>query len=429
MAGRAHGVTYGPIDELPFADADAWLDHALPLAGPKAYPLAADLRRDGSVRRPEARELTAAEALLRALAESTEDELDAGRWQKRVGTFDGPVDLTLTLPLLLEAEAGRTAAVARPAIMPRMAERSSVRIARMIEGRSFESLDELHAEIGRANERGLFDMPAEAAAGRELTALEWAQELAHDAMEVNGRLRIKRARQALATSPDCADAWVILAEAASTPELAREGYEQAVAAGVRAIGHERFEQLAGEFWGELDTRPYMRARFGLAQTLESLGRHDEALAHYRDLLRLNPNDNQGVRYLLVVALLTLGRTDEAGALLEEHGDDLQAIWPHARVLWRFRTEGDTARARATLDDAIRINAHVVEYLFDPDSLPLHRPPHFALGSREEAAYAAEALVEAYESTSGVMSWLRERRPKRRGHSRGATRRPRLGRRS
>src|SRR6266545_4025703 len=30
-ADRAYGVTFGPLDELPFADVDAWLDHALPV--------------------------------------------------------------------------------------------------------------------------------------------------------------------------------------------------------------------------------------------------------------------------------------------------------------------------------------------------------------------------------------------------------------
>lgn len=310
---RAHGVTFGPIDELPFADVDAWLDHALPVAAPGAYPLAADLRRDGTVRRPDARELTCAEALLRALAETTEPELDAGRWRKRVATADGAMELTLTLPLLLEAEAGQPSTGARVAAMPRMAERSSVRIARMMRGRPFESLDEANAKLDRAGERGLFDMTAEEAAGRELTSLERAQELAYDAMEAEGRLRIKRARQALSTSADCADAWVILAEDASTPEIALEHYEQGVAAGVRALGADRFEALAGEFWEQLETRPYMRARLGFAQTLRSLGRDDEALTHYRELLRLNPNDNQGVRYLLVVALLELKRDAEAGA--------------------------------------------------------------------------------------------------------------------
>ena len=410
------------LDELPFADVDAWLDHALPVAGPRAYPLAADLRRDGTVRRPDARELAYTTALLWALAETTEPELDAGRWRKRVDTADGTTEFTLTLPLLLEAEAGQTSRGPRVAAMPRVAERSSVRIARMMEGRGFESLDEVNAELERAEERGLFDLPAEEAAGRELTSLERAQELAYDAMEAEGRLRIKRARQALSTSADCADAWVILAEGASTPEIALEHYEQGVAAGVRALGADRFETLAGEFWEQLDTRPYMRARLGLAQTLRSLGRDDEALTHYRELLRLNPNDNQGVRYLLVAALLELKRDAEAGALLEELQDDIQALWPYARALCRFRNEGDTPSARTALDAALAANAHVVRYLLDPESLPLERPPHFALGSKEEAAYVAESLGDAYDATPGVRPWLVTRAGNRRHRSR-TTKRP------
>src|SRR2546421_12928373 len=48
----------------------------------------------------------------------------------------------------------------------------------------------------------------------------------------------------------------------------------------------------GHFWGFLETRPYMRARAGLASTLLQLGDIDSALAHYRDMLKLIPNDNQ-----------------------------------------------------------------------------------------------------------------------------------------
>ncbi|HUE85169.1 MAG TPA: hypothetical protein VMO26_03755 [Vicinamibacterales bacterium] len=412
-ASRAYRVTFGSIDELPFADVDAWADHALPVAGAYAYPLVADLGRDGSIRRPDGRELTCAEALLRALAETTDDELDAGCWQKRVHTFDGAIELTMRLPLLLEAEAGHAAAAPPLAAMPRLAERSRVRIERMTESRSFESVDDLNAEIDRASERGLFDLPAEAAAGRELTPLERAQELAYDAMEAQGRLRITRARQALAMSPDCADAWVILAEWASALDLALERYEHGVAAGLRAIGAERFERLRGEFWETLDTRPYMRARFGLAQTLQDVGRHEEALSHYRELLRLNANDNQGVRYLLVVALLELNRDVEVGALLDEYGDDIQALWPYARVLWLFRTEGDSPRTRAALAEARRVNPHVLKYLVDPDSTPLGLPPYFELGSKDEAAYVAEQLGPAYATTAGTATWLRSRMRKRR----------------
>lgn len=417
-ADLAHAVTFGPIDELPFADVDAWEDYELPVAGRRAYPLAADIRSDGSMRRPDASELVHVEALLRTLAETTEDDLDTGRWQRRVQTIDGPVALTLTLPYLLEAETGQSSQARRVATLPRVAERSSVRIARMIESRPSASVEDVNAELDRAGDQGLFDAPPEVSAGRDLTPLERAQERAYDAMEAEGRLRFKRARQALALSPDCADAWVVLGEGASTAEVALDRHARGVEAGLRAIGPERFAALEGAFWGHLDTRPYMRARLAFAQTLRGLGRDEEALEHYRALLRLNPNDNQGVRYLLVAALLELDRNDEAGALLDQFDGDMQALWPYARALWRFRTEGDTARARAALAEARHANPHVVKYLLDPDSIPLERPPHFALGSRDEGAYVADALDDAFEMTAEAAAWLRARTSSRRGRTAG-----------
>ena len=245
---------------------------------------------------------------------------------------------------------------------------------------------------------------------RELTPLERAQELAFDAMEAHGRLRIKRARQALAISEKCADAWVLLAEEASTPDAAVERYERAVLAGAAAIGADRFASLRGEFWGHLETRPYMRARLGLAQALRDVGRHDEALAHYRALLELNPGDNQGVRYLLLAALLDLGVNDEAGALLAEHEDDMQALWPYGRLLWRLRVDGGTASTSAAFPAAIQANPYVVSYLLDPDSIPFDRPPHFALRSREEASYVAETLAGAFAATDGALEWLATQAP-------------------
>jgi tetratricopeptide (TPR) repeat protein len=151
----------------------------------------------------------------------------------------------------------------------------------------------------------------------------------------------------------------------------------------------------------------MRARLAAAQTLETMGRAQEAIDHYRELLRLNPNDNQGVRYVLLPTLLEQRRDQEVGSLLDEYEGDIQALWAYGRSLWLFRTEGDSARARAALQEATQINRHVVGYLLGPDSIPW-RAPHFALGSKEEAAYAADELLDAFEQTSGALTWLRAR---------------------
>jgi tetratricopeptide (TPR) repeat protein len=128
-------------------------------------------------------------------------------------------------------------------------------------------------------------------------ALFQAQDLMYEAFDAQGARRAALARQALAFSPDCADAYLLLAEeTASSVEEARELLEQGAAAGERALGPEPFEEDVGYFWGILETRPYMRARAALAETLWALDRREEAVEHQRELLRLNPNDNQGLRY-------------------------------------------------------------------------------------------------------------------------------------
>ena len=405
---RALGVTYGPIENLPFADVDAWEDLGLPVADPNAYPLAAELGSDGMMRRLHASELAAAGALLRALADTSEDELDSGSWQRAVETSAGPVTLELTLPHLLETEGGRLSGP-KLGVMPRLAERASVRMAQVFADRSFESLDEANAAIERAEADGVFEKDAQAAAGRPLTALEQAQELAYDAMEATGRLRLKLARRALAVSPDCADACVILGEASASSREALDWYRRGVDAGARAIGSERCVGLRGEFWGHLETRPYMRARLALARTLDELGQREEALDHYRELLRLNPNDNQGVRYLLLPTLLEQHRDEEADRLLKDYDGDIQAMWPYARALRAFQVDGDSAGARAALRTALDLNPHVRRYLLDPESIPPDRPPHFTLGSREEAAYVAEGLFAAYDATRGALAWIQAAR--------------------
>ena len=174
----------------------------------------------------------------------------------------------------------------------------------------------------RMMERTMKQFGASLSGGGE-TPLDRAQELVYEAFEAEDpRRQTVLAREALQISPDCADAYVLLAEQAASAEEAVELYRQGLAAGQRAIGEQEFRELEGDFWGVLETRPYMRAKLGLAQTLWDIGRREEAVAHYRDMLRLNPNDNQGVRYQLSDCLLDLEQHDELEQLLHQYqGED------------------------------------------------------------------------------------------------------------
>jgi ST7 protein len=112
-------------------------------------------------------------------------------------------------------------------------------------------------------------------------AIEQAQDLIYDAWErARARSRIALARKALAISPLCADAYNILAEEARSVEEAQDLYARGVEAGELALGRKGFREYAGHFWGFLETRPYMRARAGLASALLKLGDDEAAIGHY-----------------------------------------------------------------------------------------------------------------------------------------------------
>src|SRR5437016_3796797 len=81
-----------------------------------------------------------------------------------------------------------------------------------------------------------------------------AQEILSGAYEERSpHRRQELARQALALWPDCADAYVVLAEQSRNEREALSHFEHAVAAGERALGRKTFRDHVGHFWGLLET--------------------------------------------------------------------------------------------------------------------------------------------------------------------------------
>ena len=235
-----------------------------------------------------------------------------------------------------------------------------------------------------------------------------AQGLIYDAWESSPAHALKLARQALELSPDCADAYVLLAdlEAATIREriaLLRQG----VAAGQRALGEKYFKENAGHFWLELDSRPFMRAKAALADILWEIGQSDEAMELWREMLLLNPNDNQGVRYMLLGCLLELQRDEEAEELLNCYAGDAGAEWSFGAALLAFRAGGDSPSARRKLSAAHKQNPHVLPYLLGSKKLPKRLPEYVSYGDETEAVSYAVRHLAGWAKTPGALEWLGE----------------------
>lgn len=250
---------------------------------------------------------------------------------------------------------------------------------------------------------------ATTAAPDRKAALSKAQDMIYEAWEVAApRSRIALARQALALSPLCADAYHLLAGEAANAAEARDLYARGVEAAELALGPEVFDNYGGHFWGVLETRPYMRARHGLAMALLKLGEEEAAIGHMRALLKLNPGDNQGVRYLLLGLLLR--RDDMAGVkkLLAAYKEEWSAYWLYTRALVAFRAGRGAAKPTVALArDAYSSNAHVLGILTGAEPLVTGERGYIMAGGADEASEYVRECGWAWRETLGAIAWLNE----------------------
>jgi hypothetical protein len=107
-------------------------------------------------------------------------------------------------------------------------------------------------------------------------------------------------KEALRLDPGHADAWVHLGNRRFEEDQVSEAlalYERGQAAAeAGTIGDP--DRYPGPFWLDVDSRPFMRALHGRGLCLWRLGRVAEARQVFARMLELNPNDNQGARFLL-----------------------------------------------------------------------------------------------------------------------------------
>lgn len=244
----------------------------------------------------------------------------------------------------------------------------------------------------------------------EADARDRAQQIAFDAMEAKSTAQARKlAKRALKLYPNCVDALVVMndLDARTTTELIA-GLQEAVAAGERSLGAQFIRENTGHFWMLMDTRPYMRALEQLAGQLFAKGLNLDAIAIYEKMLKLNPNDNQGVRDLLLGAYLCADNLKGAGTLLKKYKDDAGANLAWGRVLERFLA-GDQSGARAALAVAREANHFVELYMTAQERIPEDLPEMYQLGSEEEAVLCMNAVGRAWALKRDAVFWLLEQR--------------------
>ena len=282
---------------------------------------------------------------------------------------------------------------------PMPTEQAMQEVLAEIQGGNFESVDEINEFL---NKKLLNPTPKKA----PKTNKERAQQLIYEAMEVQGAKRYKLAEEALTLDPNCVDAYVILAENASTPEEAMVLSKKGMEIGQKELGKDFFKENIGHFWMMLETRPYMRAKANYAETLYELELETVAIKEYEELLELNPNDNQGIRYRMFPVYLETGNVVKAEKLLKQY-EETTAHGLYNQLLLELYKNGFSAKAVKLLKDAKKENRFVVPYLIGKKHIPMYLPDHYGTGDENEAIIYADEHLHLWDKIEGFQEWLKK----------------------
>jgi tetratricopeptide (TPR) repeat protein len=276
-------------------------------------------------------------------------------------------------------------------------ERAMQEAIAQLQGQDFESIEEINQFLNQN-----LNAPKKGPQGVK----DRAQDLIYDAFEAVGQKRYKLAEQALKLDPNCIDAYNILAEKEKYIEDAIKLYEKAMLIGEKELGKSFFMKNKGHFWGLIETRPYMRAKLQYATSLNELGKIGKATKHFEELLELNPNDNQGVRYTLFIIYVEKGEWNAAHSLLQQY-EEGTAQNAYNMLLLELLEKGFTAKAGKLLKAAKSLNKHVIPYLLGKKRLPDQPPEYYGWGDENEAIIYANEHLHLWGEIDGLCEWIKK----------------------
>ncbi|MEA3286158.1 MAG: hypothetical protein U9Q77_02110 [Candidatus Marinimicrobia bacterium] len=238
----------------------------------------------------------------------------------------------------------------------------------------------------------------------ELSIAQQAEDLVSEAYEYHPREGRRKALEAIKLDPDCIAGYEYLGLNEISSSKAKGYYKRGINIGRRIFGGEFLEDNRGYFWGIHETRPFMRCLQYYSDCLYTARQIRECVTIQEELIDLNPNDNQGVRDLLLLYLIQLGDIEKFNKYADLFPEDIGAYALFNRALLAFKTEGDSEIANAKLQEAVMENPHVSKKILS------HKPvkglaEHYGLGSEEEADYYAMYARHVWRNTRGAVKWL------------------------
>ena len=158
-------------------------------------------------------------------------------------------------------------------------------------------------------------------------------------------------------------------------------------------------------WRHLENRPFLRAAHCAALCHLRLGGREEAISVMERILLWNPDDNQGIRYLIGSEYLRTGQEGRAETFFETEAPGYPPYWYEKALL--FLRQDRHVAAATSLRRGFVENGYIAEILCgNPDPRPIGIWHGWAFAEPELAKEYAESYGGLWHETAHAISFLR-----------------------
>ncbi|MDR3291824.1 MAG: hypothetical protein LBT10_06725 [Methanobrevibacter sp.] len=187
-----------------------------------------------------------------------------------------------------------------------------------------------------------------------------------------------------------------------------EDYEQALSDFHDLKGDEYFKEHEGHFWKLHETRPFMMWLLDYSALLweEEIDK-DKSIDLLKYILVLNPDDNQGVRDILMTRFLELNRLKEFEKYRIEYDGGYGSFVLYNNALFSIKNKENDAKIKSLLKKAIEFNDYIIPYLTNEKPIPQVLPEFYSDGNLNEAEYYVIISIKAWHDDEVAMKKLNE----------------------
>jgi len=145
---------------------------------------------------------------------------------------------------------------------------------------------------------------------------------------------------------------------------------------------------------------------GMADCLAAIGKIKEAKEIYERLIELNPEDNQGIRFVLSDLYLMSRNSKQYLKLFNKYKDDPSAYWLYNHAFFWYDTIGPGKEFYDALKKAIKANSHIFDILTGKEQVSKNPKEYFKPGDATEAAEYIHAMGELWQGSEALIGELK-----------------------